>query len=67
MIIPVKDPKHAVEIITSRTLPVELRIPHAVNAESFKAHVRRMLAHRGIHVTLADAKRDNHKGIWVTK
>ena len=66
MIIPVKDPKHAVEIITSRTLPVELRIPHVVNAESFKAHVRRMLVKRGIHVTLADAKRE-HKGIWVTK
>ena len=66
MIIPVKDPKEAVAVITSQTLPVELRIPHVVNTESFKAHVRRLLVKRGIHVTLADAKR-KHKGIWVTK
>ena len=67
MIISAKDPKHAVEIITSHALPVELKIPHTVNTESFKAHVRRLLIKRGIHVTLADAKRENHKGIWVTK
>jgi len=62
MIILVKDPKEAVYAITSCSLPVELKIPHVVNTESFKAHVTRLLAHRGIHVTLADAKRE-HKGI----
>ena len=64
--IPVKTPTEAANIIEKYTLPLELRIPILVNTASFKANTRRILAKRGIKVKLADANREEYKGIWVT-
>ena len=65
--IPVNSPTEAANAIQKYTLPMELRIPSVVNTASFKANTRRILAKRGIvGIKLADAKREEYKGIWVT-
>ena len=64
--IPVKTPTEAANVITTYTLPLELRIPRVVNPKSFIANTRRILAKRNISVKMADAKREEYKGIWVT-
>ena len=65
--IPVKTPTEAANVITTYTLPLELRIPRVVNPKSFIANTRRILVRREIvGIKFADAKRDEYKGIWVT-
>jgi hypothetical protein len=63
----VSNPKEAVTVIISQSLPVELRIPKVVNTQSFKQNVRRILSKRGIVVSLIDSKRTEWKGILVMK
>jgi hypothetical protein len=67
MIKQVGTPKEAAEYIKGNKLPVELMIPLAVNTESFKQNIRRILGKRGIRVVLSDSKREAGKGILVTK
>lgn len=65
--IPVKTPTEAANVIEKYTLPLELRIPRVVNPKSFIANTRRILAKRNISVKMANAKREEYKGTWVTK
>ena len=62
-----RTPHDAVTAIVTAQGNIELRIPKNVKLLSFIAQVRALLLKRGLSVGLHDAKRNNWKGILVTK